>query len=141
MADTHDLQRFVDAQEGSYETAAKELRDGQKRSHWMWYIFPQFAGLGRSSTAQKFAVGSLDEAKAYVKHPVLGRRLGECTQLVLDIDGRTAQQIFGYPDTLKFRSSMTLFDQAAEKSMFSAALDTYYDGEPDEATLKLLGKE
>ena len=105
----------------------------------MWYIFPQLAGLGRSSTAQKFAIRSLDEAQAYLEHPTLGPRLETFTQLVLDVGGRTAQEIFGYPDFLKFRSSVTLFDQVAKSSTFSAALEKYYGGEPDEATMKLLG--
>ena len=109
----YDLQRFVDAQQSVYETVLSELRQGKKRSHWMWFIFPQLAGLGHSAMAKKFAISSLDEARAYLEHPILGRRLIECTQLVNEIEGRTIDDIFGYPDNLKFRSCMDLFAQAA----------------------------
>ena len=106
----------------------------------MWYVFPQLAGLGLSSTAQRFSLRSLDEAEAYLEHPLLGLRLETCTRLVLDISGRSAEAIFGYPDVLKFRSSMTLFDQVADGPIFREALDKYYGGEPDERTLRLLGE-
>jgi len=104
MTDNYNLQRFLEAQDHIYDAVLDELRAGEKSSHWMWYIFPQITGFGHSGTSQKFAMTSLEEAKAYLQHPVLGPRLRECTQLVLDVNGRTAEQIFGYPDHLKFRS-------------------------------------
>jgi uncharacterized protein (DUF1810 family) len=113
MSDTYNLHRFLDAQAPIYDTVLAELRAGRKSSHWIWFIFPQIAGLGRSSTAQQFAIGSLDEAKTYLQHPTLGPRLRACTQLVLDVNGRSAEEILGYPDYLKFRSCMTLFLTAA----------------------------
>lgn len=113
MTDAHNLQRFLHAQERVYDTVLAELRSGRKTSHWIWFIFPQIAGLGHSAMAQKFAIGSLDEAKSYLQHPILGPRLRACTQLVLDVNGRSAEEIFGYPDYLKFRSCMTLFLAAA----------------------------
>ena len=109
MNDLFHLQRFIEAQNSFYEDVLKELKLGQKRSHWMWYVFPQIKGLGHSATAQKYAINSQEEARAYIAHPLLGERLRECTQLVINTDARTARQIFGYPDDLKFRSSMTLF--------------------------------
>ena len=139
MADTFDLQRFVDAQEGVYEQVCEELQEGRKRSHWMWFIFPQMRGLGFSSRAARFGIGSREEAEAYLRHPVLGARLRESTALVNAVEGRSAGEIFGYPDDLKFRSSMTLFAQAAEDGqIFSEALGKYYGGEPDARTLELL---
>jgi len=137
--DPHDLQRFVDAQQPVIDQVKEELRNGQKETHWMWFVFPQVEGLGSSRTAQKYAIASRTEAEAYLAHPVLGSRLRECTELVLSINGRTATQIFGSPDDLKFRSSMTLFDVVAdEPTPFRTALEQYYDGTPDEKTLDFL---
>jgi uncharacterized protein (DUF1810 family) len=131
------LNRFLEAQEGVYPQALAELRAGRKRSHWMWFVFPQIAGLGSSPTAQRYAITSLDEARAYAEHPVLGARLRECAEALLAVDG-TAADIFGYPDDLKLRSSMTLFARAADDpAVFQAVLDKYYDG-PDNRTLELL---
>lgn len=139
MHDPYDLQRFVDAQRPVYDTVCSELRSGQKRSHWIWFIFPQIAGLGRSETARRYAISSLDEAKAYLAHPVLGPRLRECTQLVADIEGRRIDEIFWYPDDMKFRSSMTLFAQAADdNALFVACLEKYFGGQSDDATLARL---
>ena len=130
------LKRFVEAQDPVYEQVTRELRAGSKRSHWMWFIFPQIAGLGHSSIAGRYAISSLDEAVAYLQHPVLGDRLRECTRLVNAIEGRTASEIFGYPDDLKFRSSMTLFARAAkDDGAFREALAKYFDGEEDGLTV------
>jgi uncharacterized protein (DUF1810 family) len=138
--DTFDLQRFVSAQEATYSTALQELKSGRKRSHWMWFIFPQLRGLGSSSMAQAYAIASSDEARAYWQHHLLGSRLAECTQAVLDLQDRSAEAIFAYPDHLKFRSCMTLFATSVpESSLFTAALKKYFDGEPDAVTLRLLG--
>jgi len=141
MTDPYNLQRFVDAQAPVYSRVLAELRAGQKQSHWMWFVFPQLTGLGRSPIAQKFAIGSLDEAKAYLEHEVLGSRLRECTRLVIAAAGRPLGEILGFPDDLKFRSSMTLFDRAAreEDSEFREALRVFFDGAPDARTLELLG--
>ncbi len=140
MNDPFRLQRFVDAQALVYDTVRTELEAGCKRSHWMWFVFPQVQGLGSSATSRRFAIASLDEARAYRAHPVLGPRLTECTRLVNAIEGKSASQIFGTPDDFKFRSSMTLFAQAsAHPEVFDAALRKYYGGEPDERTLELLG--
>jgi uncharacterized protein (DUF1810 family) len=140
--DGYDLERFVRAQEGVYEQACAELRAGRKRTHWMWFIFPQIKGLGSSEMAMRYAIASIEEAKAYLEHPVLGSRLRECTQTVLDVKGKTAEEIFGYPDNLKFHSSMTLFAQAAEISeedlVFSQALDKYFEGKEDAETIERL---
>jgi uncharacterized protein (DUF1810 family) len=142
MAEQYDLQRFLSAQEGAVETVSRELEAGEKRSHWMWYVFPQIRGLGHSATAQRYAIRSLEEAKAYLEHPVLGKRLREWTETVLGVEGRTAEEIFGYPDYLKFRSCMTLFSRVAEAgSVFHRALDKYYGGKPDRKTLDILGLE
>jgi uncharacterized protein (DUF1810 family) len=123
MTDLYSLKRFVDAQAPVYEQVVAELRAGRKRSHWMWFIFPQFAGLGHSEMARRYAISSLDEAKAYLGHPVLGPRLRQCAALVNQVDGRSIEEIFGYPDNLKFQSSMTLFSRAAdEDGVFDAAL-------------------
>lgn len=140
MSDAFDLQRFVDAQASVYDSVVEELRQGKKRSHWMWYIFPQIHGLGFSATAKKYAIASAQEAQAYLAHPVLGPRLQDCTQLVLQIEGRRIEQIFPYPDDLKFRSCMTLFDDcaAADESLFRQALVKYFNGQPDLRTLELL---
>ena len=130
------LQRFVDAQEPVYETVLVELRIGRKRGHWMWFIFPQIVGLGRSAMAQRFALSSLEEASAYLAHPVLGRRLRECAMLVAGIPGRSITEIFGNPDDMKFRSSMTLFARAApDEPIFATCLRQYFGGEPDPQTL------
>jgi uncharacterized protein (DUF1810 family) len=139
MTDDYNLQRFLNAQEGVYDTVLDELRSGRKSSHWIWFIFPQITGLGHSGMAQKFAIASLDEAKAYLEHPVLGNRLRECTQLVLNVNGRSAEKIFSSPDNLKFRSCMTLFSTAAtDNALFNAALLKYFHGKPDQLTLDLL---
>ena len=137
----HDLQRFVDAQRAVYERVCAELRAGDKRSHWMWFIFPQLAGLGHSPMARRYAISSLAEARAYLEHPLLGARLEECTRLVNAVEGRSILQIFGPPDDMKFRSSMTLFSRAtAHDAIFREALDKYFGGEPDRRTLELLGR-
>ena len=133
-----DLDRFVAAQAPVYATALAELRVGHKRTHWMWFVFPQIAGLGRSATAQLYALGSLAEARSYLAHPVLGPRLRECAQAVLAVEGRSARAIFGSPDDLKFHSSMTLFSLAApDDALFVACLDKYFGGARDAATLDL----
>ncbi|MDI6102224.1 DUF1810 domain-containing protein [Actinoplanes sp. NEAU-A12] len=135
-----DLDRFVDAQEGVHEQALAELVAGRKRTHWMWFVFPQVAGLGNSPTAQRFAIRDLGEARAYLAHPVLGPRLVACAEAMTRHRGRTAQEILGYPDDLKLRSSMTLFARAADDPRpFERVLELYYDG-PDDRTLKLLGE-
>lgn len=141
-SDPSDLARFVDAQEPMIDEVKRELRSGRKRSHWMWFVFPQIGGLGRSEMARRYAIGSLAEARAYLAHPVLGPRLQECTELVNAIDGRTANEVFGSPDDLKFRSSMTLFEAAADDpSPFATALGKYYDGERDPKTLQRLDSD
>lgn len=142
MADAYNLQRFLTAQASTYNTVLAELRAGRKSSHWVWFIFPQIAGLGHSDMAQQFAIASLDEAKAYLEHPVLGQRLRECTQLVLNVEGRSAEEIFGYPDYLKFRSCMTLFLTAApDSTIFNDTLLKYFDGKPDQMTLDILAQQ
>ena len=139
MADPFDLQRFVDAQAPVYEQVRRELKVGRKQSHWMWFIFPQIAGLGQSPMSVRFAIASLDEAKAYLAHPVLGPRLTECARLTLDLEARTARDIFGSIDEMKFRSSMTLFARAApDEAAFQRCLDKYFAGSPDPATLARL---
>jgi uncharacterized protein (DUF1810 family) len=138
MNDPHNLQRFVDAQADVYERALAELSAGAKRSHWMWFIFPEIAGLGFSAMAQRYAVGSKLEAEAYLAHPMLGPRLTGCTRAVLAVEARSAHEIFGSPDDLKFRSSMTLFDAVAPDGIFVEALRKYFDGRPDEVTLNAL---
>ena len=136
MDDPYSLQRFVEAQERVYEQVCAELRRGRKTSHWMWFVFPQIQGLGHSPMARKFAIASLAEARAYLDHPVLGPRLRECTQLVVDVEGRTAFEIFANPDDMKFRSSMTLFALAApEDALFKTALTKYFPAGPDRETL------
>ena len=136
MDDPYNLQRFVDAQQSVFEGVLEELRRGQKSSHWMWFIFPQIKGLGYSSMAQRYAIQSLAEAQAYLAHPVLGPRLRECTALVNAAEGRSIQQILGYPDDLKFKSSMTLFAHATtDNAVFLEALQGYFHGEPDRLTL------
>jgi len=136
VADPFNLKRFVEAQARVYDQARRELEAGRKQSHWMWFIFPQIAGLGQSATSIRFAIASMDEAKAYLAHPVLGPRLKECARLTLDVEGRTARDIFGPVDEMKFRSSMTLFARAAPKEdVFQRCLDKYFAGGPDPATL------
>jgi uncharacterized protein (DUF1810 family) len=137
--DPFDLRRFVEAQDRVYETVLAELRNGAKRSHWIWFVFPQLRGLGRSGTAQHYGISGLDEARAYLAHPVLGPRLRECTQLVVAIDGRSVNEIFGWPDNLKVCSSMTLFARATDDNIeFRAVLDKFYGGVEDNATVELL---
>ena len=139
VADEFDLQRFVDAQDRAYDSVLAELRAGAKRSHWIWFVFPQLRGLGRSATAQHYGISSLEEARAYLAHPVLGPRLRECTRLVAATAGRSVDEIFGWPDNLKVRSSMTLFAHAADDNAeFRAVLDKFYAGEDDPATVERL---
>ena len=137
MSDRYNLQRFVDAQADVYEQACAELRAGRKRSHWMWFVFPQIRGLGSSPMAMQYAISSLEEAKAYLEHVVLGARLRECVGIVMGMDGKTVEAIFGYPDDLKFHSSMTLFAQVEESGgVFCEALKKYFGGELDRGTLE-----
>ena len=138
-AGPHDLARFVHAQEGVYEQALAELRAGQKRSHWMWFIFPQFDGLGASAMSRRYAIRSMDEAGAYLRHPSLGARLIECTEAVNELQGLSARQIFGTPDDRKFRSSMTLFELVSgPESPFTSALEKYFARERDARTIELV---
>jgi uncharacterized protein (DUF1810 family) len=136
--DPYNLRRFEEAQEGVYGRVCEELRAAEKRSHWMWFIFPQIRGLGRSPMAERFAIGSLEEARAYLAHPLLGARLRECTSLVNAVQGKTASEIFGFPDDLKFCSSMTLFAQAGDEkdSPFEEALRKYFQRRLDQGTLE-----
>lgn len=134
------LDRFVAAQSPLYETVTGELRRGRKQTHWIWFIFPQVAGLGHSSTAQHYAIVSRDEAAAYLAHPLLGQRLLECTDLVLGNAEKTAHDIFGSPDDLKFRSSMTLFGAVSGRVIFQTALDRFYQSAPDDRTLAVLAR-
>jgi uncharacterized protein (DUF1810 family) len=137
--DPYHLQRFINAQNPVYEQVCAELRAGRKRTHWMWFIFPQLKGLGRSETAIEFAIQSRQEAEAYLNHPVLGPRLRTCTELVTAVEGRSIEQIFGYPDDLKFHSSMTLFATAAsDNQIFKDALEKYFAGELDPLTIERL---
>ena len=136
-----DLSRFLKAQEQDYEQALRAIRSGRKRSHWMWYIFPQIQGLGFSPTAQYYAIRDLQEARDYLAHPVLGTRLKEISSALLDLNGLSASEIFGYPDDLKLRSSMTLFRMAdLNEPVFLEVLEKYYDGKPDARTVELAGK-
>ncbi len=138
--DPYNLQRFVEAQSGTYERALAELQQGRKRSHWMWFIFPQIDGLGMSSTARLYAIKSRVEARQYLAHPLLGPRLRTCAETVLRISERSAYDVFGTPDDLKLRSSMTLFAAVApEDSVFAQVLERFFAGQPDERTLALLG--
>ena len=140
MKKSADLERFILAQERVYSTVVSELRNGMKASHWMWFIFPQIDGLGSSQTARHFAIRSLEEAKAYLAHPILGSRLVECTGLVNDVDGKSLREIFGSPDDMKFHSSVTLFSLAEPReSVFGQALSKYFDGALDERTIAILG--
>jgi uncharacterized protein (DUF1810 family) len=143
MADTndpHDLIRFAQAQEGHYRQALSEIRAGRKQSHWMWYIFPQFDGLGFSPTSRLYAIKSVAEAGAYLAHPVLGPRLVECCEAAVGVEGRSAAEVFGTPDDLKLRSCATLFAAVSPAgSVFERVLDRYFGGERDEQTLRLMG--
>jgi uncharacterized protein (DUF1810 family) len=138
MNDPFNLQRFVAAQNLIFDQVCSELRGGAKRSHWMWFIFPQIIGLGNSQLARKFAISAREEAKAYLEHPILGPRLIECTRLVNLIEGRAINQIFGSPDDLKFRSCMTLFANTADNQIFAEALRKYFKGKSDPGTLERL---
>ena len=140
MSDLYDLKRFVDAQENVYTNVTFELQSGEKRSHWMWFMFPQIAGLGFSAMAQRFAIASREEAIAYLAHPVLGPRLQECTRLVLDLKGKSIHDILGSPDDLKFRSSMTLFGAVSQDPLFSQAIAKYYPDGNDPATADILAR-
>jgi uncharacterized protein (DUF1810 family) len=136
------LDRFVDAQAPIYDQALAELRAGQKQRHWMWYVFPQIASLGQSATSRAYAIQSLDEARAYLANPILGVRYRECCQAVMNVREKSARDIFGSPDDLKFCSSLTLFAEAApDEVLFYNLLEKYYDGDADEATLELLAHE
>ena len=138
-SDPFGLQRFVDAQAPLYDEVRRELAAGRKTSHWMWFVFPQIAGLGQSPMSVFYAISSLDEARAYLAHPVLGPRLRDCADLVLGVEGRTARQIFGATDEMKFRSSMTLFSRVApEEAVFQRCLDNVFGGAADPATLAKL---
>ena len=145
LPDAYDLDRFVTAQDPVWDRVRAELRRGRKSSHWMWFVFPQIAGLGSSPTARAYALSGLGEARAYLAHPVLGPRLREAAQLAAEVPSGTASEVFGYPDDLKLRSSVTLFaraagtaDDAAGAAVFTAVLDRYFDGDPDPRTLDLL---
>jgi uncharacterized protein (DUF1810 family) len=139
MGDGFDLARFVEAQRGAYEQACAELRRGRKMGHWMWFVFPQMAGLGMSAMSGRYAIGSLEEAKAYLAHAVLGARLREISEIVLGIEGRTVEEIFGWPDDVKLRSSMTLFAAASgDEAVFVGVLEKYFGGERDAKTVEML---
>lgn len=136
----YDLQRFVDAQDPVWSSVRTELKAGQKRTHWMWFVFPQLAGLGLSATAQHFAIADATEARMYLDHELLGPRLVQAAKWVDAVDGKTVGQIFGHPDDLKFHSSMTLFAEAdPQAAVFRGLLEKYFDGRPDDKTLDLLG--
>jgi uncharacterized protein (DUF1810 family) len=140
MDDPYGLNRFVQAQADSYAQALAEIRGGRKRSHWMWYVFPQFDGLGSSSTSRRYSIKSIAEAEAYLRHPLLGPRLTECAGALLGIEGRSAHAIFGSPDDTKLRSCATLFAYVSPgESVFDRLLGKYFRGERDSATLRLLG--
>lgn len=137
--DPFNLHRFVAAQEPVYSTVLAELRGGAKRTHWMWFIFPQIDGLGQSATSRYYSIKSLEEARQYLLHPVLGRRLLECAETLLAIDGRSASEIFGFPDDMKLKSSMTLFARVPDSEpVFARVLERYFNGEEDQTTLDLL---
>lgn len=141
MSDPYDLQRFVDGQVQSFDQALGELNAGSKQSHWMWFIFPQLAGLGRSPTALHYAISSIEEARAYLEHPLLGARLRQSVDAVMPWAGRrSAEEIFGPVDAMKFRSSLTLFDAAEPRSIFSQALEAFFGGARDGRTSSLLGR-
>lgn len=135
-----DLKRFTDAQETSYATALAEIKNGRKRTHWMWYIFPQIAGLGSSETSKFYAIKNKTEAEEYLRHPALGKRLAEIAEALLEIEGKTANQIFGSPDDVKLKSSMTLFGALDDTNLvFQRVLDKYFGGAKDKRTLQLIG--
>ncbi|HSQ78750.1 MAG TPA: DUF1810 domain-containing protein [Nitrospirota bacterium] len=139
--DPYDLARFISAQEGVYDRALAELRDGRKSSHWMWYIFPQIDGLGHSPTTRLYSIKSLEEARQYLAHPVLGARLVACAEAVLAVQGRSASDIFGHPDDWNLQSSMTLFELVAgPRGVFERVLDKYYQGKRDTRTLQIVGR-
>ena len=138
--DPFNLDRFVSAQQSVYDRVLAELKNGKKRSHWMWYVFPQFQGLAQSNTSKYYAIKTREEAIAYLQHPVLGKRLRECTEAVINIEGKSVSEIFGYPDDLKLKSSMTLFSSVASDPLFDRVLEKYFQGEEDEKTLQLLKK-
>ncbi len=139
--DPYDLDRFVQAQKGDYARALSEIGSGRKRSHWMWYIFPQYEGLGFSPTSQRYAIKSVKEAEAYLEHPVLGPRLAECAAAALVVEGRSASEIFGSPDDMKLRSSATLFAHISPPgSVFARLLERFFHGQPDQKTLDLIGQ-
>ena len=141
IVDTYDLDRFIEAQKEVYADVLAELQSGRKRTHWMWFMFPQAAGLGRSATAEFYAIQNLDEAETYLNHPLLGTRLLECSNIVLGLQGRSVEDIFDWPDDLKLRSSMTLFSRVAGSgSVFDKVLQRYFQGELDKRTLQLLGE-
>lgn len=142
MDDPHDLQRFLLAQEATFLEALAEIRAGRKRTHWMWFIFPQFDGLGFSAMSRKYAIKSVAEARAYLRHPVLGPRLAQCCEAAIAVDGRSAEEVFGSPDDMKLRSCMTLFAAVSPpKSAFDAVLDRFFDGARDRDTIRLMGVE
>lgn len=138
--DIFDLNRFISAQQGVYDRVLAELNNGKKRSHWMWYVFPQFQGLGQSQTSKYYAIKTREEAIAYFNHPILGKRLKECTEAVINIKRKSVSEIFGYPDDRKLKSSMTLFSSATSDPLFDRVLDRYFHSEKDEKTLRLLEK-
>ena len=140
--DPHDLKRFLDAQQNTYGQAISELRMGKKRTHWMWFIFPQFAGLGFSGQSKLYAIKSLDEARAYLEHPILGPRLVDAAKACLEIEGRSAPDVFGWPDDMKLRSSMTLFSVASSgETVFHDVLAKFFDGKPDGRTVELIERQ
>ncbi|MER2997135.1 DUF1810 domain-containing protein [Pontibacter populi] len=142
MPDNYNLNRFLEAQESTYHTALSEIRNGRKRSHWMWFIFPQVAGLGFSETSRFYAIKSKAEAIAYLNHPVLGKRLTEITEALLTLEGKSANQIFGSPDDVKLKSSMTLFNAlSSDNPLFKQVLAKYFKGEKDAKTLQLLNSK
>ena len=136
----HSLERFVDAQERMYEMALAEVKNGKKLSHWIWYIFPQLKGLGMSGNSHYYGIDDLEEARAYLNHPILGARLREITSVFLDSVGKNAQDVFGYMDAMKVRSCMTLFNEVSDDDLFRKVLERYYSGLADEKTLAILGK-
>ena len=139
MNDRFNLSRFIEAQEGDYSDVLDELKRGKKAGHWIWYVFPQMASLGHSAMSERYSISCINEARAYIGHPILGPRLVECTELILAVEGKTAEQIFGSLDAMKFRSSMTLFSHVGEAdSVYQRALSKYFDGEPDPKTLKAM---
>lgn len=135
----YNLQRFIDAQNNVYEQVVKELRRGNKTTHWMWFIFPQIKGLGYSPTAIYYSISNLEEAKAYMENPILSNRLIECCQIILKLKGKSANDIFGYTDAMKLKSSMTLFSLVSDNDVFNKVLDMYFKGEKDNETLKIIG--